>query len=304
MDMLEGMRSFCQVVEAGGFAAAARKMGVSRAVVNKRVRKLEEALGAQLLRRSTRKVSPTDTGLAFYQRCLAVITEFDAAVGAVSELQENPVGTLRINAPMSFGTLHLGDIIARFMSAYPKLQVEVSLNDRFVDPIEEGFDVSLRVSEPAYSTSLVTREITRMQMLLCASPAYLEAHGEPRRPADLAQHRLLYYGYQASGVYWRLSGPDGKPQTVSIEPAMRSNNGEILAAAARGGQGIALLPTFIAGAALQSGELRSLMCDFQPAPLTLCALYPRHQHLSGKVRLFVDFVADAIGEYPYWDLVT
>lgn len=304
MDMLEGMRSFVRVVEAGGFAAAARETGVSRAVVNKRVRKLEEELGTQLLRRSTRKVSPTDTGTAFYRRCLTVLSELDAAVGAVTELQDQPVGTLRVNAPMSFGTMHLADIIARFMIEHPELKVDVSLNDRFIDPIEEGFDVSLRVSEPAFSTSLVTREITPVQMLLCASPGYLDSHGEPERPADLKNHRCLYYGYQASGVYWRLKNRGGEPVTVAIEPAMWSNNGEVLAAAARAGAGIALLPTFIAGAALQTGELRSLLCDYRPNPLVLSARYARHRHLSSKIRLFTDFVADAIGDYPYWDLVT
>lgn len=303
MDMLEGMRSFTRVVEAGGFAAAAREMGVSRAVVNKQVRKLEEELGAQLLRRSTRKVSPTDLGSAFYQRCLAVLAEVDSAVSAVSEMQQNPTGTLRVNAPMSFGTLHLADMVARFMAEYPDLRVELSLNDRFVDPIEEGFDISLRISEPRYSTSLVTRELTAAKLVLCASPAYLADHGEPQRPAELQRHRCLHYGYQASGIQWRLSGPDGEVSVV-VNCAMWSNNGEVLAAAARRDQGIALLPTFIAGASLQSGELRSLMCDYQPAPLTLCALYPRHRHLSSKVQLFVDAMAKDIGELPYWDLVS
>ncbi len=304
MDMLEGMRSFTRVVEAGGFAAAARETGVSRAAINKQVRKLEEQLGAQLLRRSTRRVSTTDIGQAFYQRCLTVLAELDSAVSAVTELQEQPVGTLRVNAPMSFGTLHMADIIARFMADYPDLRIEASLNDRFIDPIEEGFDVSLRVSEPAWSTSLVTREIAAARLVLCASPEYLRQHGEPLRPGELQQHRCLHYGYQASGVQWRLAGPGGEETSVGVNCAMWSNNGEILAAAARRHQGIALLPTFIVGADLQSGELRSLMCEYQPAPLTLCALYPRHRHLSGKVRLFVDHVATAIGERPYWDLVS
>jgi DNA-binding transcriptional LysR family regulator len=139
---------------------------------------------------------------------------------------------------------------------------------------------------------------------MCASPDYLQLHGEPRQPADLKQHRCLHYGYQASGVQWRLMRPDGEETSVGVNCVMWSNNGEILAAAARRHQGIALLPTFIVGAGLQAGELRSLMCDYQPAPLMLCALYPRHRHLSGKVRLFVDYVADVIGDHPYWDLVS
>ncbi len=303
MDMLEGIRSFSRVVEAGGFAAAAREMGVSRSVVNKQVKKLEDALGAQLLRRSTRRVSPTDTGAAFYERCSNIVAELDAAVAAVGELQDSPRGTLRVNAPMSFGTLHMADIVAGFMGKYPELHIELALSDRFVDPLEEGFDVSLRISEPRVFTSLVTRELTSARRVLCASPAYLQAHGEPVTPADLKQHRCLHYGYQESGVQWRLHGPEGEV-SVGISCAMWSNNGEVLAAAARRDQGIALLPTFIVGAALQAGELRTLMCDYEPTPLTLCALYPRHRHLSSKVRLFVDELSDTIGERPYWDLVT
>jgi len=153
MDMLESIRSFSRVVEAGGFAAAAREMGVSRSVVNKHVFKLEDALGTQLLRRSTRKVSPTETGIAFYERCAGILQELDAAVSAVGELQETPSGTLRINAPMSFGTLHMADLVADYMALHQEVRVELSLNDRFVDPIEEGFDLSIRISEPRTSTT-------------------------------------------------------------------------------------------------------------------------------------------------------
>ena len=303
MDMFEGMRSFTRVVESGGFAAAARKMGVSRSFVNKQVARLEDELGAQLLRRSTRKVTPTDTGAAFYERCIAVLAELDAAVAAVSELQDSLRGTLRVNAPMSFGLGHMADIVAGFMSAHPDVRVELVLNDRFVDPLEEGFDVSIRIAEPSVSTSLVSREIVPARRVLCASPDYLREFGEPTAPAELRTHRCLHYGYQASGVQWRLRGPSGD-ESVPIDCAMWSNNGDVLAAAAVRGQGIALLPTFIVGANLQAGELRTLMCDYEPTPLTLCALYPRHRHLSSKVRLFVEAVVEAIGEQPYWDLVS
>jgi DNA-binding transcriptional LysR family regulator len=204
---------------------------------------------------------------------------------------------------MSFGTLHLPDIICTFMETYPDMRVELALNDRFVDPLEEGFDVSIRVSEPRYSTSLVTQAMASVRLVLCASPRYLSEHGEPRAPTELLQHRCLHYGYQASRVQWRLSGPDGE-QSVSVNCAMWSNNGEVLAAAACRDRGIALLPSFIAGAFLQTGSLRSLLCDYAPEPLTLCALYPRHRHLSSKVRLFVDCLSDAIGDRPYWDLVS
>lgn len=303
MNMLDGIRYFSRVVEAGGFAAAARELGVSRSMVTKQVARLEDELGAQLLRRSTRKVTPTETGTAFYERCTALLAELDAAVASVSELQETVRGTLRVNAPMSFGARHMTEVVNAFMTAHPEVRVELALSDRFVDPLEEGFDVSIRISEPQVSSSLVTREIAPARRVLCASPTYLRTEGEPESPRELQSHRCLHYGYQASGVRWRLQGPSGD-ESVAVTCAMWSNNGDVLAAAAAGHQGIALLPTFIVGARLQSGELRTLMCDYEPTPLTICALYPRHRHLSSKVRRFVDAVGAAIGEQPYWDLVS
>jgi DNA-binding transcriptional LysR family regulator len=301
--MLEEIRAFTRVVEAGGFAAAAREIGVSRAVVNKQVIKLEDRLGTQLLARSTRKVSPTETGLAFYDRCVQIVAELDAAIAAVTELQELPAGRLRINSPMSFGTLHLAEIVSAYMAENPQVHIELVLNDRFVDPIEEGFDISIRISEPRSITSLITREIAPTRRVLCASPGYLSQHGEPTSPTELKHHRCLHYGYQESGTQWRLNGPEGE-QSFSINCSMWSNNGETLMQAARGDQGIALLPTFIVGADLQTGRLRSILPGYEPTPLVVAALYPRHRHLSSKVRLFIDFLIKQLGATPRWDLVS
>jgi DNA-binding transcriptional LysR family regulator len=302
MDRLESMRAFTRVVETGGFAAAARAMGLSRSVVNKAVINLENDLATQLLRRSTRKVTPTDTGLAFYDRCVQILAEVDEAIAAVTELQEHPRGTLRVNAAMSFGTLHLSRLLAEFMGRYPDVHVELVLNDRFVDPIEEGFDVTLRISEPVYATSLITREIVPARRVLCASPDYLRLHGEPVDPAELRRHRCLHYGYQSSGSQWRLAGPRGE-QSWGINCVMWSNNGEALRDAAMGDQGIALLPTFIVGPDLQDGRLRTVLTDYRAPPIVLSALYPRHRHLSAKVRLFVDLLVERFGDRPHWDLV-
>lgn len=302
MDRFESMRAFTRVVEEGGFAAAARQMGLSRSVVNKAVIGLENQLGTQLLRRSTRQVTPTETGLAFYDRCVQILAELDEAVSAVTELQEHPRGTLRVNAPMSFGTAHLAPVVAAFMDQNPDVHVELVLNDRFIDPIEEGFDVTLRIAEVTPSTSLITREIVPTPRVLCASPKYLQEHGEPSDPLELKQHRCLHYGYLGSGSQWRIAGPDSD-QAYAIRCVMWSNNGEVLKAAALQHQGIALLPTFIVGGALQSGELRTILNDFSAPPIVLHALYPRHRHLSAKVRLFVDMLVERVGERPYWDLV-
>lgn len=302
MDKFESMRAFTRVVESGGFAAAARAMGLSRSVVNKAVITLESELDAQLLRRSTRQVTPTDTGLAFYDRCVHILGELDEALTAVKELQERPTGSLRVNAPMTFGTLHLSPLVAEFMGAHPDVHVELVLNDRFVDPIEEGFDVTIRIGEAAQSTSLIVREIAPSRRVLCASPAYLDEAGEPGRPTELRQHRCLHYGYHGSGSQWRLEGPDGE-RSYAINCVMWSNNGEVLKDAAVGDQGIVLLPTFIVGATLQAGELRTVLAEYQPPATTVHALYPRHRHLSAKVRMFVDLVETRFGERPHWDLV-
>lgn len=302
MDKFQSIRAFTKVVEAGGFAAAARNMGLSRSVVNKYVINLENELGTQLLRRSTRQVTPTETGIAFYDRCKQILNELDEAISAVTELQERPTGNLRINAPMTFGTMHLSDVVADFMVSYPDVHVELVLSDRFVDPIEEGFDITVRVGEPHPSTSLITKHIVPARRVLCASPGYLEKHGEPEHPNDLKRHRCLHYGYQSSGSHWRLRGPDTE-HSVPINCVAWSNNSEILRDAAVKGLGIVQTPTFIAGRELQNGQLRTIMTDYPPFDTTLCALYPRHRHLSAKVRLFVDVLDERFGERPIWDLV-
>ena len=302
MDRLDSMRAFTRVVDEGGFAAAARRIGLSRSVVNKAVINLENELGVQLLRRSTRQVTPTETGLAFYDRCRRILDDVDEAISAIKELQERPTGNLRINAPMSFGTRHLASLVAGFMATHPDVHVELVLSDRFVDPIEEGFDITLRVGEASPSTSLIAREIVPARRVLCASPSYLEQSGEPLEPTELREHRCLHYGYLDSGSQWRLVGPDGE-RTYAIRCVMWSNNGEVLKDAAIQNQGIALLPTFIVGDSLQEGELRTVLPDYAPPEIALCALYPRHRHLSAKVTLFVEMLEQRFGGRPYWDLV-
>jgi DNA-binding transcriptional LysR family regulator len=240
--------------------------------------------------------------LAFYDRCVQILAELDEAISAVTELQESPTGTLRMNAPMSFGTLHLSTAIAEFMALYPDVHVELVLNDRFVDPIEEGFDVTLRIAEAQPLTSLIVREIVPARRVLCAAPSYLAEAGVPDAPTALREHRCLHYGYQESGSQWRLRGPEGE-RSYRINCVMWSNNGEALKDVAVAGQGIALLPTFIVGGTLQTGELQTVLPDWAPPEITLCAIYPRHRHLSAKVRLFVDLLVERFGGQPHWDLV-
>ncbi|MEZ5557892.1 MAG: LysR substrate-binding domain-containing protein [Pseudomonadales bacterium] len=302
MDLLTGIRAFVGVVDSGSFAGAARALGVSRPALSKYVAQLERRLDAQLLQRSTRRVNVTPVGRAFYQQALAALEHTDAALALVAQHQQRLEGRLRVNAPMSFGRLHLADAVAGFMREHPQVQLELVLNDRFVDLIEEGFDVSVRVAEPEHATSLMLEELAVSARVLCASPAYLAAAAPLVQPADLQRHRCLFYGYESSGHVWRLQGPGGSV-SVPVRCALWSNNGEVLRCAARADQGVALLPTFIVGGDLQEGSLVRVLPDFQLSPLTVHALYARHRSVSPRVRAFVDFLARWFSGTPRWALV-
>ena len=291
MDKFESLRAFTQVVTSGGFAAAARKMGLSRSAVNKLVINLEDELGVQLLHRTTRRVSPTATGLAFYERCVSILADLEDAELAVTQLHQEPKGTLRVNAPMSFGTLHLGPVVADFISQYPDLRVQLTLEDRFVDPREEGFDITIRISALPESPNLIVHPIASANRVLCAAAAYLDRRGAPIHPNDLKAHSCLHYGHLANKSQWTLWGPDGE-HTIAIQGVLCSNNGKVLKDAAVKGLGITLLPTFIVGENLKQGALQIVLPDYQPRELSLCVIYPVNRHLSTKIQLFTKFLRD------------
>lgn len=301
MDKFECMRAFTQVVVSGGFAAAARQMGLSRSTVNKLVINLENELGVQLLQRSTRRVSPTVTGLAFYDRCVAILADLAEAELAVSQLQEEPKGILRINAPMSFGTLHLAAAVTDFMAKYADLQVQLTLEDRFIDPIAEGFDITVRIAEPPESTALIVHVLAPAQRVLCAAPTYLQTHGIPVHLTELRQHSCLNYGHTLMGNQWRLIGPDGE-HTIYTNGVICSNNGEVLRDAAVKGLGIALLPTFIVASDLKQGTLQTVLSDYCPREIFVCVIYPANRHLSTKIQLFTHFLKARFGEKPDWEI--
>ncbi|MEA5463257.1 LysR family transcriptional regulator [Leptothoe sp. PORK10 BA2] len=290
MDKFVAMGAFVQVVEANGFAAAARQMGMSRSAVNKLVITLEAELGVQLLQRSTRKVTPTATGTAFYGRCLAILADLAEAELAVSQAQSAPVGPLRINAPMTFGTMHLGPVLADFMVQYPGVQVQLTLADRFIDPLAEGFDLTLRIAEPQLSPQLVVHELAQWECLVCAAPGYLREYGCPQTVEDLKHHSCLAYGELASRHGWVLVNADGEERTVMVKGAMCSNNGEVLRDAAIRGLGLVLLPRFIVEKSLERGELQGVGLDCWPRPVSLWVMYPTNRHLSTKVQVLTDFL--------------
>ncbi|MGB3491357.1 MAG: LysR family transcriptional regulator [Elainellaceae cyanobacterium] len=300
MDKFESMRAFVQVVEQEGFAAAARYMGMSRSAVNKLVINLENDLGVQLLHRTTRHVSPTETGRAFYSRCVGILADVAEAELSISQLHDEPRGVLRINAPLSFGTQHLSPAIATFMQQYPDLTVQLTLEDRFVDPIEEGYDLIIRIAQPKESPSLITQPLTPVRRVLCASPLYLKQRGIPLHPTDLRQHSCLHYGYLATGNQWKLLGTDGE-HLIAVRGAFCSNNGDALCDAALHGLGIALLPTFIVGSALKEQRLQVVLPDYCPPVIEACILYPVNRHLSAKVTLFSEFLQARFGDRPPWD---
>ena len=302
MDRFDSISAFVKVIEHGGFAAAARAMNMSRSAVNKHVIALEDRLGAQLLTRTTRKVTPTDTGYAFYERCLAILGDLESAELAAGQLQQEARGTLKMSAPMTFGTMHLSRLIADFMGRYPELRIELTLSDHLTDPMADGADLTVRITAPPGPANLVSHQIVEGRLSLCASPSYVAEHGALQHPKELSSRSCLHYGNLSAGNVWHLSGPDGD-HAIRVRGTLCSNNGEVLRDAALAGRGIALLPTFIIGADLQSGQLTSLLPAYSPPDLAIYVLYPRNRHLSAKIRLLTEFLQERFAERPYWDLV-
>lgn len=296
MDKLASLRAFVKVVELGSFSEAGRQLRLSRSAISKYVSELEQSLGVQLLNRTTRHASPNENGQMYFERALSILADIDAADQAVAHLQSTPRGLLRVNAPMSFGTLQLGSAIADFMEINPELQIHLVLSDEQVDPVQGGFDVTLRIAD-LESSSLIARKIVPIERVICASPTYLEQHGIPTHPNALRSHVALTYGFLLTGNQWKLTGKDGDHW---IQPSwlLCANNAEVLCDAAVKGRGVALLPTFIAGAALRAGALQTVLDDYKAPPLALYAIYPPTRHLAVKVRLFIDFLVNRFSAGP------
>jgi DNA-binding transcriptional LysR family regulator len=299
MDKLDAMRALVKVVSSGSYAEAARRLGVTRSAVSKGVMELEQALGARLLDRTTRRVTPTEAGLAYYERCVSILSQIEETESQVSRLHDEPKGILKVNAPMSFGMLYLGKAISDFMTRYGDLKVELNLTDRFIDPLEEGADVTLRIGALTDS-SLIARRIAPARIILAASPGYIEKHGNPQTPAELVDHRCLSYGHTTSMQRWHLTDK-GKPVSVAIGACLSSNNGDVLRDAAVQGIGIANLPTFIVGQDVAAGRLQLVLPDNRPADLSIHALYAPNRYLAAKTRVFIDFLVDRFGKSPSWD---
>jgi DNA-binding transcriptional LysR family regulator len=291
MDRLTEIEAFVRVVDLGGFTDAARKMGVSKSAVSKHVAALEDRLGARLLNRTTRRVNPTEIGLAYYDRAIRVLSEATEADEMVTAMQETPRGELRISAPTSFGIRSLAPAVADFLRKYEDISVHMVFDDRFVELVAEGYDLAIRIGDLPDS-SLRARKLADTQVKLVASPAYLEAHGEPVTLAELSEHNLLHYSNLSSGNFWRLVSPSGLERQVRAVGRLTVNNGDALLSASEMGLGIAFLPDFIIDASLAEGRLVEIMDHARRPPLGIFAVYPQGRYTQPKLRAFIDFLAD------------
>lgn len=300
MDRLRAYEVFVAVVARQGFARAAAALDTSPANVTRYVAELEAHLGTRLLNRHSRKLSLTESGAALYERARAIlddVAEAEAISGAAS-LQ--PRGRLRVNAPLSFGILQLAPLWPEFARRHPEVELDVVLIDRVVDIVEEGYDMAIRISR-AGSQAHAARKLTSSRNVICAAPGYLRAHGAPASPADLLQHACIAYGQGPGSEEWPLLDAQGRSCPARIRAVMRSNNGDTARAAALAGLGIIWQPTFLVGADLRAGRLLPLLEDWRVPEIDVLALYPSRRQLSAKVRVMIDFLAEALAGVPPWD---
>lgn len=299
MDQLIGMRVFTMIVDKGGFAPAADALGMSKTMVSKHLAAMEDRLGVRLLNRTTRKVGLTEVGSEYLQRCQDILQLVDEADGRLMESGSHPRGLLRVNAPVNFSELHLAPCIADYRRLCPDVELDLVVNDRVIDLIEEGFDLAVRIGR-LKDSSLVARRLAPARIVLAAAPSYLAERGVPTRPEDLTHHDCLLYAYSSERDEWEFDG-EGGAQRIRVKGPFSSNNGGILMQAAIDGQGIVALPTFIAGQALRDGRLVEVLASFKPQDRAIYAVFPANRHLSPKVRSFVDFLVARFGGRPYWE---
>jgi DNA-binding transcriptional LysR family regulator len=300
MDSLTDIAVFVQVVESGSFTAAAKRLSLSKSVVSKYVTRLENRVGARLLNRTTRRLSVTEAGQTFYERSRRGLLEIEEAEAEVSRLQEEPRGTLRVNTPMSFGVLHIAPAIPEFLRRYPELSVDMHLDDRRVDVIEEGFDVSVRISDLPDS-SLIARRLGPCRHAIVASPEYLKQHGTPRTPKELRDHNVITYQYQQSAQEWHFQAAGETPVSVPVSGSIQMTNSLALREAVLNGAGITRTPTFVVGRDLQDGTLQAVLTNYETLEVSIYVVFPQRHFLAPKVRAFVDFMIEHISDEPYWD---
>ena len=298
MDQLRQMSIFARVAETGSFSAAARALGVSNSVVSKYISGLEEKLGVTLIQRNTRHLALTDIGRGYLDRCLRIMSDVEEADRAASNQHAQPQGMLRVNSALSFGLRHLGPVISQYAQACPEVTVDITLDDRRVDILEEAYDLAIRVGE-LEDSSLIARKFASVRRICAASPAYLARHGTPQHAGDLENHNCLTYARGGWSEPWLAEDTDG-PVLMEARGNIFSNNGDLLLASAVEGAGIISMPDFIVWDSIKEGRLVRVLPDYIFPEVGMYAIYPPTRHLSAKIRTFVDTLVDHFSPEPYW----
>ncbi len=301
MDRFLALTVFAKVVEQGSFARAADRLEMSTSAVSRRVGELEAHLDVRLLNRTTRRLSLTESGQAFYERCVQLLADLEEAEEAVLATAIVPRGTLKLTCAVTFGIRHLAPALAEFAARHPQLRFDVELSDRAVDIVDEGLDLAIRIGDIG-SQALIGRRIGAMRLVPCAAPAYLAARGTPTAPEDLARHACLTYEYSSGADTWRFADADRREHAVKVAGPAHANNGRMLVALAVAGLGIVMEPDFIVAPEVRSGRLVRVLPGYTPASAGIYAVYPSRRHLSAKVRTFVDFLAERFAQAAPWVL--
>ena len=299
MGQLEDMAMFVRVVEAGSITKAAEQLNIAKSAVSRRLKELETRLGSQLISRTTRQSNLTQAGEQYYQKVHHILSEVDALNEETSGTPTRIEGTLKMTAPLSFGLMHLNDVIDEYANQHPELKFELDFSDRHTDLIEEGFELAIRIRE-LQDSSYQAKRLALIRYALCASPEYLERMGTPKTFDDLSEHEFLQYGMSKSSTI-ELIDEQGKKHQVVVNGKIKANNGDFLREMAVKGQGIAFLPTFITYRSLTSGELVPILQQYQLPTLNAYAVYPKNRFLSQRCRYLIDFIAERFGDNPYWD---
>ena len=300
MDKFEDLQAFIAVVDAGSFTAAADRIGTAKSAMSRRVSALEERLGVQLLRRTTRALNLTETGRSFYEHGTRILSDLEEAESAVQQEHGELSGTLRLALPLSFGVRHMCGPIASFSKQHPKIHFDLDLNDRRIDLVEENFDLALRIGHLSDS-SLIARRLFDVRAVVCASPHYLNVHGTPASPQDLRDHQCLVYSNLDDPDRWDYEDSRGNKGSAKIRRTMSASSGDFLCNAAAHGMGIVILPSFIVSQAIRSGTLVPILTDYTFPMTPAYAVYPPTRHLSFRVRAFIDFLAEKFSDTPQWD---
>jgi DNA-binding transcriptional LysR family regulator len=300
MDRFASIAVFVAAIDEGSLVAAGKRFGLSASMAGKYVSALEAELNVRLLHRSTRSLSLTDAGRTYYIRCQRILEEFDDANREASDAHRTVRGTLRVAAPVTFGSLHMGEVVARYLDDHPHVSIEVSLDDRYVDLQSAGIDVAIRIGKLPDS-DLVARRLAPCRMAICASPAYLSREGTPKIPEDLRRAPRLAFNEAVSVPAWTLTDKQNRDHVIDGPLRMQANNMQMLLSAVLAGVGIAYGPTFVFGQDIKAGNLVKLLPAYRTAELTINAVYPTARYVPSKVRQFIDYLADAYRDEPPWD---